>query len=315
MNTTGFLEYGRFRYLRLAAGLGLLAGLATVMLDPGQATGRYWQSYGLGSLAALLVAFLAWYGVRRRRTPYQADRRGRERRRQVQEPKLPLPERRRTDRRTGQPLPLWRHGGTLQGWLSAHVYLGLLLLLLISLHSGLRLGWNIHSLAYGLLALLVATGAFGIFAYLRYPRRISDNMAQTTLDDLLLKICELDELARARALSLPDEVNGIVAAARGLGALDGGLWRQLGGGRVSCPTEEAIERLQSLSGKLVGGEQPRLMRDLYTVLLQKRRLLRQARADLRFNARMRAWLLLHAPLTLAALAALLAHVFTVFIFW
>jgi hypothetical protein len=57
------------------------------------------------------------------------------------------------------------------------------------------------------------------------------------------------------------------------------------------------------------------MRDLHFVLLQKQQLVRKARNDIYLNARMRSWLYLHTPLSVALLAAIVAHVLTIFLYW
>ena len=53
-------------------------------------------------------------------------------------------------------------------WLSAHVYLGLSLLVIATLHTGFHFGWNIHMLAYVLMCLVIASGGFGVFSYARH---------------------------------------------------------------------------------------------------------------------------------------------------
>ena len=54
---------------------------------------------------------------------------------------------------------------------------------------------------------------------------------------------------------------------------------------------------------------------MYTLLLQKNELLARARRDLRYKARLDLWLYLHVPLAVALLAALAAHVVSVFLYW
>jgi hypothetical protein len=65
------------------------------------------------------------------------------------------------------------HLGTLQGWTSAHVYLGLLLLLIIPMHAGFRFGWDVHTLAFALLAVVVLSGIVGLRLYLVMPRKLT----------------------------------------------------------------------------------------------------------------------------------------------
>jgi hypothetical protein len=318
MQRPGFLEYRRYRYLKLASLLTGACVLAYWITKPqnGESYGGTWFGYVLGITSALIVLLHAWYGVRKRRPPMILTKKN--------------PGGRSTDSDTGLdetksglkarpggawPEESWRHGGTLQGWLSAHVYLGVSLIFLASLHTGFRFGWNIHTLTYVLLLIVLATGFYGTFAYLRYPRLITENNDEDNLNELLRRISELDELARIRALDLPDDVNALVTDARLNTRLGGGFFQQLSGKQRACPTELAVLGVRALGKTLVSGEQPRLMRDLYSVLLQKQRLVAKARNEISLNARMQFWLYLHAPLSIALVASLSAHVIAILVYW
>lgn len=312
-----FLEYKEFRYLKAAALLAVGAILAFWLTHPagGVAYGGTWPGYAFGIAAALLVLLLGWYGVRKRCPPRLPERRQGARRAAVHAGATAEAKNAPKDRRRVRAEDHWRYGGSLQGWLSAHVYLGLALVVLASLHAGFRFGWNLHTLTYVLVWMVVASGMYGTFAYLRYPSRITQNIGADSLHGLLAKIAELDELARLRALELPDAVNLLVAEARQETRTGGNLWQQLYCGRGRCPTAVAVRQVQDLAKQLVDDDQPRLVRDLHAVLLQKQKLLRRVRKEIRFNARMKFWLYLHGPLSLALLAALLAHVLTILIYW
>ena len=81
-----------------------------------------------------------------------------------------------------------RHGGfTLQGWLSSHVYLGGSLVVLATLHTGFQFGFNVHTLSYFLMMLVILSGVYGTYVYLYLPRLITENLGEDTLDSLLLK--------------------------------------------------------------------------------------------------------------------------------
>jgi hypothetical protein len=54
---------------------------------------------------------------------------------------------------------------------------------------------------------------------------------------------------------------------------------------------------------------------VYGLLLQKNQLLERARRDLRYQAILDLWLYVHVPLAFMLLAALVAHVVSVFIYW
>ena len=65
--------------------------------------------------------------------------------------------------------PLRSTMGSVQGWTSAHVYLGTALLIIATLHAGFQVGWNLHTLAYVLMIVVIASGFFGLYSYLNHP--------------------------------------------------------------------------------------------------------------------------------------------------
>lgn len=317
MQRLNFLEYRDYRYLKMASALAATAVIGYWATKPsaGEAYGGTWFGYVSGLASMLLVLILVWYGVRKRITPKVADRRRGSRRKLMQSAATGMPGKRHAERRKISAEDHWRYGGTLQGWLSAHAYLGLALLCLISVHSGFRFGWNAQTLAYFLVLLVALSGGYGAFAYLRYPRMITENLGEDSLDGLLLKIAELDELARVRALALPDEVNALVSLTRQRTRFGGNFIQQLRSSPRDCPTGIALQRIHELAKQLVEGNQPKLMRDLYSVLVQKQRLGQRVRTAIGLNARMQFWLYLHVPLSVALLAALLAHLLALLIYW
>jgi len=76
------------------------------------------------------------------------------------------------------------------------VYLGLALLLVVSLHAGFQFGWNIHTLCYVLMVVVIASGLLGIVLYQRLPQQLSQNRAQQTSEQMLTELQELDERTR-----------------------------------------------------------------------------------------------------------------------
>ena len=317
MQRPAYLEHKEFRYLKVAGVLVVVAMLGYWLTKPstGDPYGGTWFGYVLGIVSALIVLAGAVYGIRKYRTPRVVDQRRRNRRKPVYVERPVATNRRIAERRQKRADTHWRYGGTLQGWLAAHVSLGAAVALLATLHTGFRFSWNVHTLAYVLLMLMVVTGVYGAFAYLRYPALITETFGEETLSSLLMKIAELDELARVRALELPDEVNALVSRARLETPIGGNVLDQLGYREYFCPTAFAIYRLQELAKELVDGDQPKLVRDLHAVLLKKQQLLGRARKGISLSARMQFWLYLHAPLSIALLAALLAHVLAILVYW
>ena len=277
MRHQSILEYARFRWFKAALWLSVLAGAIYVWHEPAlKPYGGTWLGYALGTVGALLILWLLWFGVRKRSYRSRA--------------------------------------GTVQGWLSAHVYLGTALLVVATLHTGFELGWNLHTLAYVLMVATVASGFYGVYIYVSVPGLMTANRGDETLDAMLLKIADLDREIREKALSLPDQILGVVNASLDNTRLGGSFLRVVSGRDRACPTAAAVRDLPEI-GKRLSGEAANLNHEVYTLLLQKYEILARARRDLRFKARLDLWLYVHVPLALALLAALAAHVFSVFLYW
>lgn len=271
------LAYANYRYLKLAALVvaGSIVAYATHR-PPGGPYGGTWLGYTLGTVGALLIFGLLWFGVRKRQ--YRST------------------------------------AGTLLGWLSAHIYLGVTLIVIATLHAAFQVGWNVHTLAYALMVAVIVSGFYGVWAYLRHPRAITDTLGDDTLESLLLTIADLDRQARALALSLPDVVNRLVLAAA-QGTRIGGTWRQqLAGRDPKCPTAAAVAGLSTVGKTLRGGE-ARVNQQLYALMVRKQEQVARARRAVALKARLDLWLFIHVPLSVALLAALVAHVISVFFYW
>ncbi|MBL8338230.1 MAG: hypothetical protein JNM97_15785 [Rhodoferax sp.] len=284
MQHQSFLEYKRYRYLKWAAWLTLLALGAygwhrnTEFSTPGGVGyGGTWMGYTLGGLAGLLILWLLWLGIRKRR--YRAS------------------------------------SSTLQGWVSAHVYLGLAAVVLATLHSGLELGLNLHTLTYALMLVVVFSGIYGVLVFLRVPSAMTAAMGDDDIPGLVLQIQEVDQQARRVALLLPDEYNTLVLDAAEKTRMRGTVFDHiLKSTSRGCPTARAVRRVQELNRSLKD-DQARLGRELIALLLSRRSAVGRIRSQYRALARMRLWLLVHVPLSLALLVALVGHIVAVFIYW
>src|SRR3954467_834683 len=150
-----FLRHKGFRWLKIALFLCLAAALAYGLIDvQPRPNGGSPIGYALGTIATLLILWLTMLGLRKR-----AMTRGR-----------------------------W----SLKAWTSAHVYLGLSLTVLATLHTGFQFGWNIHTLAYVLMMLVIASGALGIWAYATLPQRLHGNRGETTRKQMIESLESLD---------------------------------------------------------------------------------------------------------------------------
>jgi hypothetical protein len=275
---SSFLVHRRFLYLKVATILSLASILAYLAWEPegGQNNGGTWLGYALGTIGALLIVWLMLLGLRKRR---------------------------------------YGPGNfSLKGWLSAHVYLGLALALVATLHAAFQVGWNIHTLAYALMMLVIASGIWGIVVYVRVPRLMTINRQSQTFGDITREILELDRELGDLAIPLGDEYAEEVRRSREETRLGGGVWRQLSGRDRNCGTARALARVRELAR----GLPPELAERgaaLLVTLGRKQELLNRARRDIRYKALMDLWLYVHVPLSFGLLAALTAHIISVFFYW
>lgn len=274
-----FLTHRRYRYLLWSTGLLVLAAVGYGTYGPvGEHSGNSALGYGYGAIAAGLILWLMWFGIRKRQHAT-----------------------------TGAPV---------RGWLSAHVYLGSALLVLVPLHAGFQVGWNVHTLAFALMTVVVLTGFVGVVLYGALPQRITRNMPGQTLDALLQQIGDVDGECRFESSGLPDDYALGVARAIDETRIGGGILRQLSGRDPGCPTDQALEALKDRGQRtdLDASQRAQALR-VVELLSLKRRQLEKVRRDVRYRALLDLWLLIHVPLAFATVAAVFIHVFVVFYYW
>lgn len=286
------LDFGGRRYLKVAVGLCVLSLVMYLWHDPrSPPNGGTWLGYTLGGVGAALIVWLTALGVRKR--SYRSTL------------------------------------GTLQGWVSAHVYLGLALLLVATLHAGFQFGWNIHTLCYVLMVLVIASGLLGIVLYQRFPQQLSQNRAQQTSEQMLAELRELDERTRRVAANAsPEEARAIDANIAGtciggstlgiLSARDRSTVLLPGAAEQPEPNPGQARTLEWLSAKLSGSDdaqRSRLLTDLVSLIGARRALLRRLQQDARLRGWLSIWLYVHVPVTFGLLGSLIAHVVSVFLYW
>jgi hypothetical protein len=273
----GFLRYARFRWLKVALGLSLVA-LVVYLIAPVEPrpNGGTWYGYTLGTIGVLLILWLTMLGVRKRNMT-----RGR-----------------------------W----SLKAWTSAHVYLGLSLLVVGTLHTGFQFGWNIHTLAYALMILVIVSGIFGISAYATLPRVLSDNRGETTQAQMLDNLRLVDRQLHDAAQPLDQHHAEIVRMSLEDDPFGGGVIARLTRRYPRCGTRAAQAMIRRSTGhKPAIGNDP--LEKVDVLLERKQAALARIRRHLQIKALLEAWLYVHVPLTFALIAALSAHVVSVFFYW
>jgi len=272
----GFLRYQSYKWLKIALLIALMTTLIYAFNDvKPKPNGGTIYGYTTGTIGVLLILWLTMLGVRKR-----AIAPGR-----------------------------W----SLKSWTSAHVYLGLALVVIGSLHTGFDLGWNIHTLAYVLMLLVIGSGVFGIAAYASLPQALSANRGETTQIQMLDNVRMLDRMLNEAAQPLPADQAAIVQMALHDDPFGGGLISRLTGRYPKCGTRAALEAVRAHHIREEGVADPL---DHVEVLLERRRSsLARIRKHLRLKALLEIWLYVHVPLTFALIAALFVHIVSVFYYW
>lgn len=277
----GFLTYAGGRWWKISALLafGLIALYIFVPL-PRQHFGSSWLGYTLGTIGALLILWLTMLGVRKRAiTP------GR-----------------------------W----SLKAWTSAHVWLGLCLIVIGTLHTGFDLGWNVHTLAWALMMIVILSGMVGIALYAAVPQALSANRFDAegaiTEKQMIEALRSLDRQLHEAAQPLDRDMATLVEGSLDEDPFEGNVWNRLTGKYPDCATRAATVALREARAF-----RPRVAGDpldkIDALLTRKQGMLDRLRRHLKLKSWLQAWLYVHVPVTFALIAALSAHIVSVFFYW
>jgi len=287
------LSWRGYRYGKWAL---LLGGISIALyVSQGANTGQppnggTWQGYVLGTFGALLIVWLTALGVRKR--SYRST------------------------------------SGTVQGWTSAHIYLGSMLLLVATLHCAAQFGWNIHTLAYVLMCLVIVSGLYGLYAYIHVPVLMAGNSGGKERAAWMEELAELDGGIRDVLETCDAQLQAMALSALEQTQLGGSLRAQLiardnsriqisGGEKAVANIEQGVI-LKALSRKIPDAHkqsEAEVLNELLALFGRRQVILHLLRKDIQLRGLVKIWLYFHIPLTVALLVALFSHIITVFIYW
>ena len=269
----GFLRYAGFRWAKISGGLCLLVMTSYALIDvTPRHNGGSWYGYTLGTIGALLILWLTALGYRKRK--------------------------------------MTSNHWSLKAWTSAHVYLGLSLIVVGTWHTGFQLGWNVHTLAWALMMLVILSGLYGVIVYATLPQALSNNRDEMTQMQMLEAIRAFDRQLHSAAQPLMPADTAPVLAALDEDPFAGGVRARLSGRYRDCATAAALRALSVSTGSDRGAREK-----VVGLLKQKEAALARLRKHLRIRALLEIWLYVHVPLTFALIAALSAHIISVFFYW
>ena len=217
--------------------------------------------------------------------------------------------------------------GTVKGWTSAHVYLGVDLIGLTLLHSGFQVGWNWHTLAFALMLIVCFSGIYGVWAYQHYPALIDRNNLSQTRGALIDQLLALDQEIAASLTRHEPHIASMVQgslertalADRWLDILRGNDRSEvLLPGKGLVPNKDMTALIDYLIEQIEQGAQGDTalnLQSLITSLGERATLISRIKEDLRLVTLTRIWLIVHIPLAFAAVVAVIIHVIAVFLYW
>jgi hypothetical protein len=273
----GFMRHQNFRWLKIAVALSFAFLLAYILIDvQPRHNGGSWYGYILGTVGAGLILWLTMLGVRKRAM---------------------------TSKR-------W----SLKSWTSAHVYLGLSLIVIGTLHTGFQFGMNVHTLSYVLMMFVIISGIFGVIGYSTLPQAMSNNRAEMTEKQMLESLRSIDRQLHDAAQPLTQTQAELVRQSLDQDPFGGGILRRLSGVYPNCATRYAQSEIRRETAY-----KPNIDNDpvekVDVLLTRKEAMLARVRRHLRLKALLEIWLYVHVPVTFALIAALIAHIVSVFFYW
>lgn len=283
---------GRYFWWSLVAVVGAFV-LYGSQRDLRPPSGGTWQGYVLGTVGALLIVWLSLLAVRKRR--YSST------------------------------------GSTLQGWTSAHIYLGTALLVVATLHCAFQFGWNVHTLAYALMVLVIGSGIFGLYNYLHHPKLIAENRQGGSRTLLFAELFDLDRQTRTITETCAPPVQTAVDSSIERTTIGGGAWAQLlsrdhshflrsleiAGSTALARNSDQQAVIGFIADRIPRAdksEETARLQQLLLLLCRRQVILRRLRRDIRLQGWLKLWLYFHVRLTAVLFVALAVHIVTTFIY-
>jgi hypothetical protein len=238
----------------------------------------------------------------------------------------------------------WRIGSA-QGWLRAHIWLGLLSVPLIVLHSGFVLGSPLSTVLMVLFLLVIASGIFGLAMQNYLPKKMLEEIPAETIcsqieavaekqareaEEMVLKLCGDDEDEMGGDVDLA--ATGLVRRFRQIGSVRGTVLysdRVAGelsdgetlrlayyevvddflkrGRRSASPLKSAMYAQQFFAGlrTRVEADGQDAITTLESLCDERRQFDRQARMHFWLHS----WLWIHLPLSVALVVLMFVHVY------
>jgi hypothetical protein len=233
--------------------------------------------YVYGGIATAAIIYLMWYGIRKR--------------------------------------SYYARYTTLRGTLAAHVWIGLSLIIIVPLHCGFSFGFNVHTLTYVLMLVVILSGIWGTVLYTKLPFEILSQRGGGTLKLLLEEVEEISNDINQMAGLNQSDVGVSLRSDIFLGTLQKidflykpSLRRSL---LKDNPQPIDQKRTAELLRELPEKERKHGFK-LIGLVNRKRELVCRIQDEARALTWVKAWLYVHLPVSFGLLVALAIHIFSVY---
>ena len=203
--------------------------------------------------------------------------------------------------------------GTLEQWLQSHIYLGLLVMVVLVFHTGMRFTDAVAVTTLVLAAIVVASGIAGAILYVTIPRLLTEVESDLTVPEISDQLNQLARsmarVASGRSASFQRIHDELIRQTQP-GVLAG--WRLLIS-RLGRKTQTGTSDWTRLLALVPKDEQEEL-RQMLVISRQRKELLLRLIFQQRYRNILEFWLYIHVPFTMALLLFAALHITAVFFY-
>ncbi|MDA2919965.1 hypothetical protein MYX76_10810 [Desulfobacterota bacterium AH_259_B03_O07] len=203
--------------------------------------------------------------------------------------------------------------GTLKGWLSFHIYIGVLTLVIVPMHAGFKFGINVHTLSFLLMAIVVLSGLFGTYFYINFPVKFTKygkELLYDEFDDEINKfINQMYILSKKKSKFFVQKCEEAISYGVPKGQKAWQIIFNIGSKNATSESDYLTQINKDLH-KIQESERDDYQR-LAVLSLQKIELQNRFLAQMRIKNILEVWLYIHLPVSFAMLVALTIHIVSV----
>ena len=271
MREETFINYRGYLWLWvMLVFIAVLSAWYVVDVPIGGRSGASLFGYASGIVATAAIIYLMWFGIRKR--------------------------------------SYYAHRVTLKGWLAAHIWIGLALLIIVPLHAAFDFGMNIHTLAYVFLCLVVFSGVLGAFFYRYLPAETISNRGGGALrkrfEDLAAYSDEISKIALNKSAQFADLIK----------SLDIKVEPSLRNAFCGKKIKEFDQKLAVDKLSAVPDEEREDATKTIAMLSKKLACAQSLRNEILVRAKLKIWLFAHIPLSLGLMVLVFVHIFSMLYF-